>query len=349
MYSQILNFISELIIYALNSVWHNGIYLLISILIAAAISVYMDAEKLRKIFLNKPKSLILGSVGFGALTPLCACGTMAVVLSLLSTTLPWGPIMAFLVSSPLMSPDTFIMMAGFVGVKFAVALALSSVLLGISAGYITHLIENKTNFLDGQLRIAKVSDPKIENVNISSPAICSDNCNKESISINKCCSNANSLVLTADPITIENRLHTLILKLKIRQFGKSLYDLGIKKILPLFIIFVMIAYLITKYVPTEWIINLFSGKHFYSVPLAALIGLPLYVADASVAPLLQLLRDSGASYGAILAFMITGPGTSLGVLGGLSIIMKRKAVLLYVLYILTGAIIAGYTYDLLLF
>lgn len=355
MISQISNYISDLLIYVINSLYHNGIYLLVSILIAVSLTVYLDAEKLRKKSLGKPKFLIFGSVGFGALTPLCACGTMAVVLSLLTTAVPWGPIMAFLVSSPLMSPDTFVLMTGFVGLKFAIALAVTSIVLGILAGYVTHYIEKKSGFLNGQLRLVKQPAPKtICNNDIEKRIVCSDNCSgnnktkRNSIEYENCCVSDNAITVNIPHRDIYSTFQDILTKLKLKQFGKGFFDIGIKKILPLYIAFVIVAYLIRIYIPDEWIASLFNGRHFYSVPLAAIIGLPFYIADATVAPLLQLLKDSGASYGAILAFMITGPGTSLGVLGGLSIIMKRKAIMLYTAYILVGAIIFGYLYDLLL-
>ena len=50
----------------------------------------------------------------------------------------------------------------------------------------------------------------------------------------------------------------------------------------------------------------------------------------------------------LLAFMITGPGTSAGVLAGIATIMKSRAVGLYVAYLLVFAIVLGYLYDFLL-
>lgn len=94
--------------------------------------------------------------------------------------------------------------------------------------------------------------------------------------------------------------------------------------------------------------NLFSGNHFYAIPLASLIGIPLYISDATIVPLLSVLKDAGASQGALLAFMISGPATSLGVIGGLNVIMKRKAILLYLSFILFGSIILGYAFDVIL-
>jgi uncharacterized membrane protein YraQ (UPF0718 family) len=50
----------------------------------------------------------------------------------------------------------------------------------------------------------------------------------------------------------------------------------------------------------------------------------------------------------MLAFMLTGPGTSAGVIAGITTIMKKRAVGLYVAYLLAGAILLGYAYDLIL-
>jgi uncharacterized protein len=77
---------------------------------------------------------------------------MAVAISILATALPWGPIMAFLVSSPLMSPSDFVFYVGILGLKFAVALTVASVFLGLAGGYAAHFLEKTTRFFDGQIR-----------------------------------------------------------------------------------------------------------------------------------------------------------------------------------------------------
>ena len=153
MTTTIYNIFSDAFAYLFQSLWHNGIYLIISIFLAVAMTVYIDPEKARRFFYRKPGLLIPGSVATGAFTPLCACGTMAVVFSLVSTSLPWGPIMSFLISSPLMSPDTFVLLSGFMGTKFAILLAVISVLLGLAVGYITWILEKETRFFDNQLKV----------------------------------------------------------------------------------------------------------------------------------------------------------------------------------------------------
>jgi uncharacterized membrane protein YraQ (UPF0718 family) len=49
----------------------------------------------------------------------------------------------------------------------------------------------------------------------------------------------------------------------------------------------------------------------------------------------------------MLAFMITGPGTSAGVLAGIATIMKKRALALYAAYLLVGAVLLGYAYELI--
>ncbi|HCT30222.1 MAG TPA: hypothetical protein DIW31_05705 [Bacteroidales bacterium] len=362
MISKILDGLLGVLNYLLQTLAANWFILLFGILIAVAISVYVDAEKTRKLFLRRPRFLVLGSVAFGAFTPLCACGTMAVVLSLVSSTIPWGAIMAFLVSSPLMSPDTFVIFSGFMGLKFAAALAASSIIIGLGAGWITHLIERKTKYLDNQLRLNGDSVKKTNESILSSKAE-SNAANLKAVTLmvdeksassccsksyaTQCCREQSVSLGFTESSSLEN-LSKFIEKIKLKKVMLSFIELGIIKVFPLFMLFVVIAYIVKEYVPTEWVVTLFNGKHFYSVPLATLVGLPMYVSDATVVPLLQVLRDAGASDGAILAYMISGPATSIGVIGGLTVIMKRRAIILYLTIILIGSVLLGYGYDLFL-
>jgi len=331
---------------------------------------------------------------------------MAVVISLLATALPWGPIMAFLVSSPLMSPEVFVFYAGILGINFAAALTAASVGIGLAGGYFAYVLEKKTGFLDGQIRFSApagtgatcscaetaapitaqsacgsadapgpvVPEPcDCNTLHVSETACCGDVTSKPEISACGCHENAATDTVScigagqpsatsapacgcdfvvaapsrgcgaaAAPVVLNTRME------KIKEMLQVIYDIGVKKILVYFSLFAAIGFFVNRLVPAELIMALFNGSHWYAVPLAALIGLPLYVTGASALPLLQVLLNAGASSGAVLAFLITGPATSVGVIAGISTIMKQKAIALYVAIILVGGIIAGYAYDLVL-
>lgn len=351
------------VLYVLNTLVHNSPALILGILVAAAIQVYIDPEKMKEWLMRRSAISIPATVAFGAFTPFCACGTMAVVLSMLATALPWGPVMAFLTSSPLMSPEEFVMMYGILGPAFAIALVVASLLIGLGSGYMTHLIEKKTHFLSGQLRFSSTKAAPEQAV-----CGCSDGLSPENPVLNKAvlsvkeegcsCEDDCGCVKTIDgcgcgEIVLDQpsgvlQIGSFFRKYKIDQAAKAAFDVGIKRILPFFALFAGIGYLINQFIPTAWISALFGSHNVFAVPLASFIGLPLYVNGDSSIPLLQSLMQSGVSGGALLAFMITGPGTSAGVLAGIATIMKRKAVALYAAYLLAGAIILGYAYDIIL-
>lgn len=324
------NLLSETIQYVAKTLIHNAPVLIIGILVAAAIKVYVDPDKLKNALMKKASVSITGSVVFGAFTPFCACGTMAVIVSMLTTALPWGPIMAFLTSSPLMSPDEFILYSGIVSFKFAVALTVASLIIGIASGYVTHLIDKNTSFLKNQGRFAETK---------ASVSCCSSELSSAVES--SCCGNNSEAAACCIPV---NKID----KYKFKELFNVFYEIGIKKVLLYFAIFAGIGFMINKFVPAALITKYLGAGNIFAVPILALIGLPLYVNGSSSIPIINSLMAGGASGGALLAFMITGPGTSAGVIAGLVTIMKKRAIALYVVYLLVGGILLGYLYDFLL-
>lgn len=352
---------TKMLMEVIGSLIHNWLPLSLAIVIAAIMKVYIDSEKLKKALLQKPYVSIWASVTVGAFTPLCACGTMAVIVGMLTTTLPWGPIMAFLTSSPLMSPEGFIMMAGVTSFNFAIGLAVSSIIIGLGSGYFTHIIEKKTNFLKNQTRFLKEDllqtcgcstnatpiTMQLQTCGCGNPApISQQNCcdNLQTVSRQTCCSN----LQVAPTENVGINILDFIKKIKWRELGEVLVNLGLKQIALFYSIFIAIGFLITYFIPTSVIINLFGVKNITSVPLAALIGLPLYVTTEAAIPLINSLMDHGASGGSMLAFMITGPATSAWVIAGIATFMKKRVIGLYILFILLGGIFCGYLYDLIL-
>ena len=272
----------------LSTLWHNAPILLLGVAVAAAIAVYGNPEKIRAALSNRATVSVFTTVAFGAFTPFCACGTMAVIVAMLSTAIPWSAIMAFLTSSPLMGPDEFVFIAGIISPGFAIGLTAASVGIGLFSGLVAHVLEKKTRFLEGQIRM------------VSAPAS----------------PEAPEAVQKPD-------------KYKIKALLRFLYDVGVRQILLYFSIFVVIGYLINRFVPTEWISAALGQDNPLAIPLMALVGIPLYVTGPSSVPLVQALMDSGAGTGALMAFMITGPGTSAGVIAGIATIMKQRAIALY--------------------
>lgn len=154
--------LSNTILTVFESLAHNAIPLSAAIIIAVLMKVYVNTEKLSKMLVKKSKVSIIASVLFGTFTPFCACGTTAVILGMLASELPWGPVMAFLTSSPLMDPGGFFIIAGVISLRFAIVLTVSSLLIGLISGFATHRIEKKTNWLKNQNRFTSVANNSVE-------------------------------------------------------------------------------------------------------------------------------------------------------------------------------------------
>lgn len=300
-------------------------YLAVGILLAATVQVYVDRDKvLRSMRRTATPSIFLVTL-VGALTPFCSCGTMAVVLSMLASAVPWGPVVAFMVSSPLMSPSGFIYAGGLMGWDFAGALLASSILLGIGAGYIANALE-KRGFLKDQARFRPM------------PCGCAANAPTDRAAA--CGGNAAAPRGAACICAAERRDH-----LKLRALGRAILETA-PRILGLYLAFSFVGHILMIFIPSRWLLALFGRSKLYAVPLAATVGLPNYLNAEASMPLIRSFMSRGMSHGAALALVITGAGTSVGAISGAFVIARRRVVGLVVSLLWAGAILAGYAYDL---
>jgi uncharacterized membrane protein YraQ (UPF0718 family) len=354
--ASILSLLKDTGLYLLQTLSHNGLVLLLGILIAGALRVYIDTERMKQWLMGRAALSIPATVAFGAFTPFCACGTMAVVLGMLATSLPWGAIMAFLTSSPLMSPDEFVLISGILGMRFAVALTVASVLIGLGAGYLANLLQKRTTLFQDQLRFAAAPKKsktrsvtiKREDLRAASYVSATACCTSTPPAAFCCAASAGASCCASAQPARAGSFADFLRRMMLDALAETVFDLGIRKILPLFLLFAAVGYLINRFIPAAWISAVFGAQNAFAVPIAALVGLPLYVSGSAAIPLLDSLQQAGVSSGAMLAFMITGPGTSAGVIAGISSILKPRAIAFYLACLMVGAIVLGYLFDAVL-
>jgi uncharacterized membrane protein YraQ (UPF0718 family) len=118
-------------------------YLLIGVFFEALIRTLKWHVKIRKALTRFGMLAIPAATLLGVASPLCACATLPLVISLLVAGLPLAPAMALLVTSPLMSPAAFSMLSGMLGLKWALTVLACAILLGLFAGYVTHLLRSR--------------------------------------------------------------------------------------------------------------------------------------------------------------------------------------------------------------
>lgn len=107
----------------------------------------------------------------------------------------------------------------------------------------------------------------------------------------------------------------------------------------------LLSAMLMPYVSREWIASLPPG---IDVPIAALIGLPLYVCATGSTPLAAMLLVQGLSPGAVLALLLTGPSTNITTFGMLARLHGARVATLFALAMWLGAVGLGYLANWLL-
>ncbi len=120
------------------------------------------------------------------------------------------------------------------------------------------------------------------------------------------------------------------------------------KVWPYVIVGIGIGAWIHGYIPTDFIARYASGSSWYAVPLATLIGIPLYSNAAGVIPLVSVLTEKGVSVGTTLAFMMAVTGLSLPEFLILKNVMKTKLIIIFATIVGVGILFTGYLFNFLL-
>src|SRR5512138_3520741 len=234
---------------------HNWYLLVISIAVSAALKFYVDQEAIAGFLRRNTRNSVLLATGVAVGTPFCSCGTTAIVLGMMASTIPWAPIVAFIVSSPLTSPEGLFYMAGIFGWQFSIAFFISSILLGLAGGAIASFAESR-GWLVNQARMASSTPPlslgimggaaPVDLPLAAQPAQCG------------CGSDSTSSAVAAQPAVESARP-----KVSFRAFIQETYDMG-KRLLLLFFGFTFVGYVLNGLIPTAWITSLFGSGHAYS-------------------------------------------------------------------------------------
>jgi hypothetical protein len=122
----------------------------------------------------------------------------------------------------------------------------------------------------------------------------------------------------------------------------------IKKIWPYIIIGVGLGAWIHGYVPTDFLAQYAGADKWYAVPLAVLVGIPLYSNAAGIIPLVSALTEKGVALGTTLAFMMAVTALSLPEFMILKKVMKIKLILIFASIVGVGIIFTGYLFNWIL-
>ncbi len=295
------------IAFVANQIWEILPYVLISVSASAWATVSGFSEKIRAVFTRQEKVAVAGAALAGATVPFCACGVLPLIAAMLTGGVPLAPIMAFWISSPLMSPEMFLLTSGTLGVDYAAGRLAAAILLGAGSGYMVSALISR-GYLQNQLRGLAQAD--------------------------SCCGPAPEVSFSG-----VSYQPTRLRRFFVEAGGVSLF-LG-KWLTLAFIIEAVIVH----YVDQSWISAALGGDQPFAIPLATAIGIPLYTSGVASIPITQGLVSSGMSPGAAMAFLVAGPVTTIPCMMTVWVMVKKPLFFYYLSVGIVGALLAGYLFQ----
>ncbi|HPU84761.1 MAG TPA: permease [Candidatus Latescibacteria bacterium] len=113
------------------------------------------------------------------------------------------------------------------------------------------------------------------------------------------------------------------------------------------VIGVAIGAAIYGYLPGDFVVRIAGPQNPFAVPVAAIIGVPLYIRAETVIPIAVALTQKGMSLGAVIALIVGGAGMSIPEMSMLASIFKPRLVAAFVSVVFVTAVVAGVMFNVI--
>jgi len=164
-------------------------------------------------------------------------------------------------------------------------------------------------------------------------------------------------------LNMENQVEDWVYEIRMGQTPALLQELGwmsridyglhqvrdiVGRVWPYIILGIGAGAAIHGYVPENFLAALMGKQAWWSVPVAVILGAPLYSNAAGIIPVVQALLEKGAALGTVLAFMMSIIGISFPETVILRKVLKPKLIAVFVGVVTVGIIIVGYIFNLIM-
>jgi uncharacterized protein len=132
------------------------------------------------------------------------------------------------------------------------------------------------------------------------------------------------------------------------EFGRNAVREIVGKVWPYVLAGIAVGAGIHGYVPEDFMASFMGKGVWWSVPLAVVIGIPMYSNAAGIIPVVEALLGKGAALGTVLAFMMSVIGLSLPEMIILRKVLKVPLILSFAAIVGLGILVVGYVFNLVL-
>lgn len=156
-----------------------------------------------------------------------------------------------------------------------------------------------------------------------------------------------------EPFVLETKLSATVNSAAINWKERNVYAKNytldiIKKVWLYVVIGIGIGAWIHGYVPADFLAKYAGGHNWHVIPLATLLGIPLYSNAAGIIPLVSVLTQKGVAIGTALSFMMAVTALSLPEFMILKRVMKTKLIVIFASIVGLGIMFTGYLFNLII-
>ncbi|MDD5242586.1 MAG: permease [Syntrophorhabdaceae bacterium] len=331
---------------------------------------YLPPSRIRGFLSNRFTwvQYLLGS-GLGAVTPFCSCSTVPITAGLLKGGVPFGPIMSFLFASPVLNPIIIALLVSLFGLKVTViymvvtflgSMAMAALLskMGMEK-QVKPMVSFQTASCCKEGPQTQPAPAKVQSV---AAGCCASETVQPLISLNtiqtagSCCTPEakapppQAAQASCCPVDFDETTDSapIPFKEKLKRASASAMD-TFKGVFWYLLLGAGIGAFIYGFFPQELVVKVAGPGNPWSIPIAAVIGVPMYIRAETIIPISAALVGKGMGLGTVLALIIGGAGASIPELIILGSMFKKKLVLAFAVNVFVVAVVAGYFVDWLVY
>lgn len=319
----------------LNSFYHLLLdaapWLLAGLMIAGLIQSFVPSQALAKHLGQDSLGANIKAALFGAPLPLCSCSVIPAAISLRRSGASRSATVSFLVSTPETGADSIAVSYALLGPFMAIIRPIAAIVSAITAGLLTIALPEK-------LKTATTPEP----VKSHCQSQCGCSHQASSVPQNQTTdhqAHAHHHHHAEQPPTADT-LFNRFWQGQRYAFVDIFNDMAGWLMVGLLLAAATLAWLPHNFL-TQW------GGGFIAMLVMALVGVPMYICATASTPIAASLLIAGISPGAVLVFLLAGPATNMATIGVVKRELGQRAVIAYLIGVLSVAFIFGGLTNLL--
>ncbi|MBL7662570.1 SO_0444 family Cu/Zn efflux transporter [bacterium] len=306
-----LDFFASWLTATWSIVFSSAPYLLLGFFVAGLISQFLPLTLIEKRLAQPGATSVFWATVFGLPLPLCSCSVIPVGTALRQKGASRGATAAFLISTPEIGVDSFILSLGLLGLP----LTLIRVVAAFCTAFVVGFFIDKTS----EANVTR-SGPGVD----ADPACCEGHLGKSKLKVLE-----QPLLVQAISANFSSRLFS--------AFRYGFIDLP-KDLFKVLAVGFVLAGLFSVLVPDDFFLGF---SNVLAVLLMLALSFPLYVCATSATPLAAVLLAKGLPPAAVIVFLLAGPASNITTMGAVRKFLGKKALLLYLIGVSTMTLITA--------